>query len=85
MAPWKLIDLVLKSSISFLRMSRERISNFIFKESFEGDEDVSSFIFCKIESLIVEADDAKDPSEINGEIFFFKGKNCSYSKRCIVF
>lgn len=38
-------------------------------ESFDENEDISSFIFCKIESLIVHTND-ENTDENNGNEFF---------------
>ena len=37
-------------------------------ESFEGNDDVSDFIFCKIQSLILENKGAKEVTEKDGSI-----------------
>lgn len=36
-------------------------------ESFDAEEDISSFVFCKIESLIVQCNDEKESEENNEE------------------
>jgi hypothetical protein len=38
-------------------------------ENFEGGEDVSNFIFCKVESLIVQNAECSEGTEQDGIIF----------------
>ena len=66
---WDFINANFRSVVkSFKKIEIIFIVIIIKKESFDNDENVSSFIFCKIESMIVHLNeiDSKQPDESSG-------------------